>query len=74
MSAPTPASAAPATPAQRARLRKQMLALAAVLALGGLVVLAFLDRIPLPLRVAVGLTDLIASAVLLVVVRQKFPA
>ena len=51
-----------------------MLALATVLALGGLVVLAFLDRIPLPLRLAVGLTDLIGSAVLLVVVRQKFSA
>ena len=35
-------------------------------------VLAFLGRIPLPLRLAVGLTDLIASAVLFVVVRQKF--
>jgi len=49
-----------------------MLILATVLALGGIVVLAFLDRIPLPLRLAVGLTDLIGSAVLFVVVRQKF--
>ncbi|MCX6955468.1 MAG: hypothetical protein NTV51_25240 [Verrucomicrobia bacterium] len=61
-------------PAQRARLRKQMLALATVLLVGGVAVLAFLTRIPLPLRIAVGITDLIASAVLFLVVRQKFPA
>jgi hypothetical protein len=49
-----------------------MLILATVLAFAGFVVLAFLTRIPLPLRLAVGLTDLIASAVLFLVVRQKF--
>ena len=49
-----------------------MLILATVLGVGGIVVLAFLSRIPLPLRLAVGLTDLIASAVLFLVVRQKF--
>jgi hypothetical protein len=49
-----------------------MLILATGLGVGGLAVLAFLGRIPLPLRLAVGLTDLIASAVLFVVVRQKF--
>jgi hypothetical protein len=73
MSAPAsspPQSAAPS----RARLRKQMLVLATVLLIGGIVVLAFLSLIPLPLRLAVGLTDLIASAVLFTVVRQKFPA
>ncbi len=73
---PDPTSASTGTPAldprKRVRLRKQMLILATVLALGGIVVLAFLTRIPLPLRLAVGLTDLIASAVLFLVVRQKF--
>ena len=66
----TPPSAV--DPGKRIRLRRQMLLLATVLALGGIVVLAFLTRIPLPLRLAVGLTDLIASAVLFLVVRQKF--
>lgn len=65
---------APPSPAARTRLRRRMLALATVLLVGGLVVLLFLNRIPLPLRLAVGLTDLIGSAVLFVVVRQKFPA
>ncbi len=51
-----------------------MLVLATALLVGGIVVLAFLSRIPLPLRLAVGLTDVIASAVLFTVVRQKFPA
>lgn len=55
-----------------ARVRKKMLILATILVLGGLVVLLFLDRIPLPLRLAVGLSDLIGAAVLFVVVRQKF--
>ena len=51
-----------------------MLVLATALLVGGIVVLVFLSRIPLPLRLAVGLTDVIASAVLFTVVRQKFPA
>lgn len=62
----------PFPPDQRARLRRQMLILATALAGGGLVVLAFLSRIPLPLRLAIGLGDLIAAAVLFLVVRQKF--
>ncbi len=62
----------PLPPDQRARLRRQMLILATALALGGFVVLAFLSRIPLPLRLAIGLGDLIAAAVLFLVVRQKF--
>lgn len=69
----SPTTPAPAlTPDQRARLRRQMLILATALALGGFVVLAFLSRIPLPLRLAIGLGDLIAAAVLFLVVRQKF--
>lgn len=68
MSAPT----VPPSPADRARLKKQMLVLGFALIGGGLVVLAFLSRIPLPLRLAVGLIDLIAGAVLLLVARQKF--
>jgi uncharacterized membrane protein HdeD (DUF308 family) len=68
MSAPV----SPPPPAQRARLKKQMLALGFTLIIGGLVVLAFLTRIPLPLRLAVGLIDLIAGSVLLLAARQKF--
>jgi|GEM_PF-2225515 len=68
----SPTSTPATDPAKRVRLRKQMLILATVLAFAGFVVLAFLTRIPLPLRLAVGLTDLIASAVLFLVVRQKF--
>lgn len=67
-----PAPATPPSSVDRTRLKKQMLTLGFVLILGGLVVLAFLSRIPLPLRLAVGLVDLIAGAVLLLVARQKF--
>ena len=69
---PAPAPAPPPPPLDRVRLRQRMLILATVLGVGGIAVLAFLSRIPLPLRLAVGLTDLIASAVLFLVVRQKF--
>ncbi len=70
--APTPAQPVPSSPADRARLKRQMLALGFTLILGGLVVLAFLDRIHPALRIIIGLGDLIGGAVLLLVARQKF--
>lgn len=59
-------------PSPKLRVKRQLQILAALLAVGGLVVLFLLDRMFLPVRILVGLTDLIAAAVLLVVVRQKF--
>lgn len=56
----------------RARQRRMLLILAPALIVGGLVVLIFLTRMPLPLRIIVGLTDIVAGCVLLLVVRQKF--
>ncbi len=56
----------------RARQRRLILILAPALIVGGLVVLLFLTRMPLPLRIIVGLTDIVAGCVLLLVVRQKF--
>ncbi len=56
----------------RARQKRTLLTLAALLIAGGLAVLFLLTRMPLPLRILVGLTDLVAGCVLLVVVRQKF--
>ena len=58
--------------AQHARQKKTITILAAVLIAGGLVVLLFLGRVPLPLRLLIGFGDLIAGSVLLVLVRQKF--
>jgi hypothetical protein len=60
------------TPDQRARMRRKLLALATLLIVGGFVVLLLLQRMPMPLRILVGLSDVIAGVVLLVVVRQKF--
>lgn len=54
------------------RQKRTIQILATLLIAGGLAILLFLDRAPLPLRILVGLTDVIAGAVLLVVVRQKF--
>jgi Na+/H+ antiporter NhaD/arsenite permease-like protein len=62
---------ASATP-ERARQKRTLRLLAAILILAGLVVLLALQRMPPPLRILVGLTDLIGGTVLLLVVRQKF--
>jgi uncharacterized membrane protein HdeD (DUF308 family) len=57
---------------QRARQKRMIVVLAVALIIGGLAVLFLLKRMPLPMRMLVGLTDVIAGLVLLVVVRQKF--
>lgn len=56
----------------RARQKRTLVILSTLLILGGCVVLFLLKRMPLPMRILVGLTDVVAGAVLLVVVRQKF--
>ena len=58
--------------ARRARQKRTITILATVLIIGGITVLLALERLPLPLRLLVGLGDIIAGCVLLVVRRQKF--
>ena len=58
--------------ARRSRQKRTITLIAAVLMLGGIVVLLALQRLPLPLRLLVGLGDIIAGGVLLVLLRQKF--
>ena len=55
-----------------ARQRLTVIILASLLICGGLAVLFLLKRIPPPLRLLVGLTDVVGGSVLLVLVRQKF--
>jgi uncharacterized membrane protein HdeD (DUF308 family) len=62
------------TPEKRARQKRTVIILAVVLITGGLFVLLALERMPLPLRLIVGLSDLFAGLILLVVARQKFSA
>ena len=72
---PAPAPEAPdnaLSMARRARQKRTVAVLAALLIVGGLVVLFLLKRMPLPLRMLVGLGDVVAGCVLLVLVRQKF--
>jgi uncharacterized membrane protein HdeD (DUF308 family) len=57
--------------ARVARQKRIVVISACVLIVGGLVVLFLLKQMPLPLRIAVGLTDLFGGIVLLVMVRQK---
>ena len=56
--------------ARFARQKRIVVISACVLIGGGLVVLFALGRMPLPLRIAVGLTDVFGGIVLLVLVRQ----
>jgi len=65
-------NAGTADAAQRARQkqRRTIFTLAGLLIIGGFVVLLFLKRMPLPLRMLVGATDVVAGVVLLVVGRQ----
>ena len=56
----------------RLRSERTLLVLGSILVAAGLLILLFLERVPLPLRLLLGATDLIAGAVLLLVVRQKF--
>lgn len=58
---------------QAARHRRLLLIIAPTLIIVGVLVLAFLQRMPLPTRILVGLTDVFTGLILLVVVRQKFP-
>jgi hypothetical protein len=57
-----------------ARQKRTATILAVVLLLGGLAVLFFVRRIPLPLRLLVGLGDIVAGCVLLLLIRQKLGA
>ena len=54
------------------RQKRTIQILSVLLIAGGCVALFLLKRMPLPLRILVGLTDIVGGAVLLVVVRQKF--
>jgi len=56
----------------RRRQRRQIGVLAWVLLTAGTVILLFLDRIPLPVRLLMGFVDVVAGAGLLVLRRQKF--
>jgi xanthosine utilization system XapX-like protein len=58
--------------ARRVRQKKILMLLGCGLIAGGLVILIALQRMPPPLRILVGLTDIVAGLTLLVVARQKF--
>jgi len=60
------------TPEKRARQKRTVIILSVVLIAGGLFVLLALERMPLPLRLLVGFSDVFAGLILLVVARQKF--
>ena len=56
--------------AKRARQRKVVTILGACLIAGGIIVLFALKRMPLPMRLLGGLTDVFAGLVLIVAGRQ----
>ena len=60
------------TSSPRERQKRTLVALAIILLVGGAVVLLLLQRMPLPLRIIIGLGDIVAGCGLLVLARQKF--
>lgn len=59
----------PAT--RHARQKRLVMILAALLIVSGILVMAFLHRAPLPMRITAGLGDIFIGCVLLVLVRQQ---
>jgi hypothetical protein len=57
---------------RRRRQKRTVTALAGLLIAGGLAVLFLLPQIPLPMRLMIGIGDLFAGLVLLVLVQQNF--
>lgn len=57
---------------EKAKLKRTVLILAPALIIGGILVLAFLERMPLPMRILVGLGDIVVGLTLLVLLKQKF--
>ena len=55
-----------------ARQKAIVTVLGVALIIGGLIILLLLKRMPLPMRMLVGLTDVFAGLTLLILVRQKF--
>lgn len=73
MSSPTPKPLNPEQVArERARLRRTVLILAPILIVAGILILAFLSKMPLPLRLVTGFGDIIVGLVLLVLLKQKY--
>lgn len=57
---------------ERAKLKRTVLILAPILIAAGILILVFLERMPTPLRILVGLGDIFAGLTLLVLLKQKF--
>jgi hypothetical protein len=55
------------------RQRRILIVMSAVLFLGGLAIMFFLQRLPLPARLGLGVIDIIGAAVLVVFLRQNSP-
>ncbi len=57
---------------EKAKLKRTVLILAPILIVGGILVLAFMERMPTPLRILVGVGDIIVGLTLLLLLKQKF--
>lgn len=73
MSSPTPKPLSPEQVArERARLRRTVLLLAPTMIVAGILIIAFLDRIPMPVRLLMGFGNIIVGLVLLLLLKQKY--
>ena len=55
------------------RQRTILIVMSAVLFFGGIAIMLFLKRLPLPARLGLGIVDIIGAAVLVVFLRQNSP-
>lgn len=55
------------------RQRTILVVMSAVLFFGGIAIMLFLKRLPLPARLGLGIVDIIGAAVLVVFLRQNSP-
>ena len=70
MSTPAPESRPPPPP-REIQHRRTLIVLAWLLIAGGLAIIFFLERMLMPMRILIGLTDIFAGLGLLILVRQK---
>jgi polyferredoxin len=61
----------PPSPPREIQHRRTLIVLAWLLIVGGLAIIFFLERMLMPMRILIGLTDIFAGLGLLILVRQK---
>jgi uncharacterized membrane protein HdeD (DUF308 family) len=68
---PVPDPAKSAAAARLARQKRIVMIASCALIVGGFVVMFFVKRLPLPMRILVGMTDMIGGVVLIILAQKE---